>query len=257
MKPLPENAFLDFDFDKTLILSVSGGRDSTAMALALWDFTTLYPRDYDIRLLYETTGFNKSEATRTVKRLAEDTGWPLDIVKYQGPRRPIDILKESFYAIPKALKIIEEGGKKTYKKVFACCNWLKKKPANDYIKSLDRDKVIIALGFKAGDKALHRIYRLKQLREWNTYFRTKANGYTYFYPLRDAQESTIERILRRFGYGEVKSSGCAICPIFCVAKWHKKDPETDIRSRIYARRLGIDFPNHEQLTIRESCVKEK
>ena len=257
MKQMLDEAFSSFDFDKTLILSVSGGRDSTAMALALWDYTVLYPDNYDIRLLYETTGFNKSKATATVKRLAKNTGWHLDIVKYQGDKRPIQILKESFRAIPKALKIIEEGDRKTYKKVFACCKHLKKKPAKLYIKKSNPDKVIIAIGFKIGDKALHRYYRMKELVEWNTYFRTKVNGYTYFYPLRDCQEKDIDTILRNFGYGDTESSGCWLCPIFCVAKWHKKDPESDIKSRVYARGLGIEFPDSEQLTLRESCTKQE
>ena len=248
-----ELAFKSADPSKILILSVSGGRDSTAMALSLWDFITKYPDDYNIRLLFETTGFNKVKSVHIVHRLAKMTGWPLDIVRYQGPLKPLAILKESFYAIPKALEILQLDKNRSYKKVFKCCKLLKKKPAENHIKTFDRNKVIIALGFKDGDRARHRKYRLGQLREWDTFFRTKVNGYTYFYPLRDCQERDIKKILKSFGFDNIESSGCSKCPIFCIAKWDKKDPEASIRSKRYAKQLGISFPNDEQTEIRDYC----
>lgn len=246
--------FDTLDFDKKIILSVSGGRDSTAMSLELWDYVIFHQIDADILLMYENTSFNRSSGTKTVKLLAEKTGWPLEVVKYKGELRPIDILKESFRSIPKAIELSQHIKRKSYKKVFKCCDLLKKQPVQKYISQFSPKGIIIVLGIKGGDNALHRRYRMNQLRLWDTFFRThKKNGYTYFYPLRDAQESDIEQTLTNYGFQDTKGSGCAMCPIFCIADWDEKDPATAIRSKKYAMLLGVELRAENQPPLRAFC----
>ena len=240
--------------DKKLIFSVSGGRDSTAMTLEFWEYVNIHELKPDVLLMYEQTGFNRSSASRMVKELSEKTGWPLKIVKYQGEEKPIHILKEAFRNIPLALEQREQNPKRTtIKNLFRCCDVLKKDPYKKYIKSLEPASVIIVVGIKGHDGALHRRYRLRQIRDLNTFFRTKKDGYTYFYPLRDITDKNVARILRRFGYENLKGSGCAMCPFFLIADWDAKDPDAAIRSRKFAKLLGIEPRPTSQPPLRAFC----
>lgn len=239
--------------DKKIILSVSGGRDSTAMSLELWDYMTFHQLDLDILLMYEQTGFNSSYATRTVKELQEKTGWPLEVVRYQGEQKPIQILRESFKKIPEALTRLDEG-KKEVKNLFRCCTVLKKKPYHEFIRRFAKDEIIIVVGLKGKDGALHRRYRMRQLRDLDTYFRTKSDGYTYFYPLRDASDKDVRNILRRFNMAHVKSSGCVMCPFFLIYDMGDKDAER--RSRYFAKLNGIEPRMTNQPPLRAFCAEE-
>ena len=242
--------FDTLDFSKKIFICASGGRDSTAMALALKDYS---PSSLgNISLLWENTRVTKLSARKTLERLADYTGFPLIEVRYEGKEKPIQILKESFKQIPKALEHVELG-KKSYKKFFRCCDVLKKQPSKDFISQFEKDEIILFLGFKAGDKALHRVYRMSELRGWDTFYRRKKDGYLYFYPLRDCQEKDIETILKHHEFESTKSSGCTMCPVFCVADWDKKDPETARRSKALAKRLGIDLRAENQRSILEFC----
>ena len=249
-------SFETLDFDKKIILCVSGGKDSTAMALSLWDHCLFHQIDADISLLFGDTRINRSKGRETIKQLAEKTGWPIHTARYEG--KPLQVLHDSFRIIPKAIEQAQghaNGGPKSYKTLFPCCAILKKKPMDNYIKSLQGQEVILLLGLKGGDAALHRKYRMGQLREWNTFYRRhKKNGILYYYPLRDCQQSDIERVLKNYGFEDVESSGCSICPIFCVADWKHKDPDTWRRSMAMSERLGIPIRAENQLGIEGFCT---
>ena len=240
--------------DRTVFLCVSGGRDSTAMALML--AAQPQAKDMDIRLLFGDTRLNSPRARKVVKRLSEEHDWPLVVARYEGEEKVIDILRRSFEVIPKALerKDFHRSGKsKSYKTLFPCCDVLKKRPMRDLLKTLDKDSTVQLLGIKGGDKALHRYYRMKQLRDACTYWRLKKDGYLYYYPLRDYSDDQVQAVLDYYDYGDVTSSGCAVCPIFCVADWEKKSPETTRRSRLMAQRFGVDPRAENQMPLRMFC----
>jgi len=233
--------------DKTIYFLASGGRDSTAMILEAWKV------GLQGTLILGDTGVNRPNSLMILNRLSSVTGYPLIKVKYEGDKRPIEILKESFRKIPLALELLEND--KTYKNAFPCCSILKKKPMTKFLKTCDPDNSILVLGIKAGDRALHRRYRMNQLRDRETFQRKHVKtNLLYYYPLRDCQESDIKETLEEFDFNDTHSSGCSLCPIFCVADWEKKDPNVSLRSIRYAKRLGVDFPKGQQTELREFCT---
>ena len=240
--------------DRTIFICVSGGRDSTAMTLLLANDKRA--SNMDIRLLFGDTRLNSPRARKVVKRLSKDFDWPLEIARYEGQDKVIDVLRQSFEVIPSAIERKDHhvsGKSKSYKTLFPCCTILKKHPMRTFLKKQDKDKIIQFLGIKGGDKALHRWYRMKELRDANTYKRLKKDGYLYYYPLRDYSDSQVQEVLDRYGYNDVTSSGCMVCPIFCVADWEKKNPETTRRSRLMAKRFGVDLRAENQLPLRAFC----
>ena len=238
--------YSDIPQDKTIYFLASGGRDSTAMILEAWKV------GLQGTLILGDTGVNRHNSLMTLNRLSSVTGYPLIKVKYEGDKRPIEILKESFHNIPLALELLEKD--KTYKNAFPCCSILKKKPMNRFLKTRDPDNSILVLGIKAGDRALHRRYRMNQLRDRETFQRRHVKtNLLYYYPLRDCQDSDIKEILSEFGFNGTHSSGCSLCPIFCVADWEKKNPETTRRSRLMAKRFGVDLRAENQLPLRAFC----
>ena len=223
------------------------------MVLELWDYCHFHQIEPDIKLLYGDTRLNMGKSRKVLERLSSKTNYPLMSARYEGKQTPIEVLHESFKAIPKAIELKEHQGA-TYKKVFKCCNVLKKQPMKDYFKTLDPENILLLLGIKKGDKAIHRKYRLGELRDLNTYYRKQTNGFTYYYPLRDYEEEDIIRVLKRYNFQNVESSGCAICPIFCVADWEEKDPSTHDASHKMAERLGVDLRAENQLPLSIFCT---
>lgn len=226
---------------------VSGGKDSTAMVLKEYD------EGRTGELLYGNTRLNKGYAKKQVQRLAEYVGWTLHEARYEGDQRPIDVLKESFHKLPEAFKWIEEKG--TYgRKMFKCCDILKHGPMITWQKAQDKDSCFV-LGLKGSDGALHRRYRMRELRERDTFYRRiKSNGLLYYYPLRDWTPTQVKDKLREHGFQDVKGTGCTICPIFCIYEgFRKADPDTWRRSVQMADRLGIEHPAMGQTFIPEFC----
>lgn len=250
----------DLDFEKKIFILASGGKDSTAMSLELWDYCHFHGIDADISLLYGDTRINRAGGKSVLDRLHDLTGWPLLTARYEGEKPAIQILHESFRLIPKAIERAQgftNGGSKSYKTLFPCCSILKKHPMDHFINSLKDKEVILLLGIKGGDIALHRRYRMAQLERAGTYYRRhKKNGLLYYYPLRDCQQTDIEHSLGRFGFGDIQSSGCSMCPIFCVADWKKKDVETWRRSVAMAQRLKVPLRAENQLGIEAFCGSE-
>lgn len=243
------------ELDRTIYVCVSGGKDSTAMTLLLGQEPEAKKKD--IHLLFGDTRLNSPRARKVVKRLSEDHNWPLDVARYEGQDKVIDVLRQSFERIPAAIEKKEfptAGKGKSYKTLFPCCDILKKRPMTAFLKQQGKDNIVQLLGIKGGDKALHRWYRMKQLRENNTYLRLKKTGYLFHYPLRDHTDKQIDEILQAHDYGDVQSSGCITCPIFCVADWDKKSPETARRSKMMAARFGIELRAENQMPLSMFCT---
>ena len=229
---------------------VSGGRDSTAMVLKALD------EGITGTLVYGNTRINMKQSFDSLKKLESYTGWPLEIVRYEGEKKPITILKESFAKIPQAVEHMKETGV-FRRNMFQCCNILKHKPMIEFSKAQPKDSCFV-LGLKGSDSAIHRIYRMKQLRELDTFYRRhKANNLLYYYPLRDWTEEQVTEKLQEHGFNNTHSSGCTICPIFCIFEnWRKKDPDTWRRSVQMADRLGIEHPAQGQQFLTEYQCKE-
>ena len=219
---------------------VSGGRDSTAMVFKALD------EGITGTLVYGDTRLNMKQSFDSLKKLESYTGWPLEIVRYEGEKKPIIVLKESFSKIPQAVEHMKETGI-FRRNMFQCCNILKHKPMIEFSLAQQKDSCFV-LGLKGGDSAIHRIYRMKQLREQDTFYRRhKANNLLYYYPLRDWTEEQVTDKLQEHEFDNTHSSGCSICPIFCIFEsWRKKDPDTWRRSVQMADRLGIEHPAQGQ-----------
>ena len=193
-------------------------------------------------LVYGNTRLNLKGAKRSLDKLVNYVDWPLHEVRYAGDKKPIAVLKQSFLKIPQAIEHMKQTGV-FRRNMFQCCNILKHKPMIEFCKELSEDSCFV-LGLKGSDHSVHRIYRMKQLRELDTFYRRhKSNGLLYYYPLRDWTQQQVKDKLSEHGFQDVKSSGCSICPLFCVfEKWGKKDPDTWRRSVQMADRLGVEHP---------------
>ena len=226
---------------------VSGGRDSTAMVLKALD------EGMTGTLVYGDTRLNMKQSFDSLKKLESYTGWPLEIVRYEGEKKPIIVLKESFSKIPQAIRHLKETGVFS-RNMFECCNILKHKPMIEHAKRQGANACFV-LGLKGSDQSITRIYRMKQLRELGTYYRRIVkNKLLYYYPLRDWTEEQVTEKLQFHGFNNTHSSGCTICPIFCMFEnWRKKDPDTWRRSVQMADRLGIEHPAQGQQFFPSIC----
>jgi 3'-phosphoadenosine 5'-phosphosulfate sulfotransferase (PAPS reductase)/FAD synthetase len=227
---------------------VSGGRDSTAMVLDALD------KNKSGILLHSDTRLTMNKSKESLEKLQKYTGWELEIVRYDGDKKPIQILKEAFSKVPDAIEHMKKTGV-FRRNMFQCCNILKHRPMLDFQKKQPEDSVYV-LGLKGSDSAIHRIYRMRELRERDTFYRRhKATGLCYYYPLRDWTEQQVTDKLNEHGFNDVHSSGCTICPIFCMFEsWKNKDGDAWRRSVQMADRLGIEHPAQGQQFFTE-CFK--
>ncbi|TET11142.1 MAG: hypothetical protein E3J82_06100 [Candidatus Thorarchaeota archaeon] len=233
---------------RRVIFLASGGRDSTAMVLEAHKVGIT-----NAIMAFNDTGLNRNGAVDVLNQLADITGYKLEIVKYDGDKRIKDILHNSFERIPKVLQKQKESGS-YYKNYFYCCHELKHKPMENYIKTLD-EKVVLVLGLKGSDGAKVRRFRMMELRQDHTFIRVhKKNNRMYYYPLRDCANKDVAMILDEFGMNGIKSSGCRICPVFCIfPNMRKKDPLVWLRSATLARKMKIEFPLSDQAQLSVFC----
>ena len=243
---------------------VSGGKDSTAMVLkefeerqdTLWkkikNWLRRVPKPV---LVFGDTRLNLTHGRKSVEKLRKYTGWYLHIVRYEGDKKPFHVLKEAFKKLPQAIDHMKKTGI-FRRNMFQCCNILKHGPMIEWSKQQSKDSCFV-LGIKGSDGAIHRRYRMRELRERNTFYRRhKANNLLYYYPLRDwTQEQVLEK-LREHGFSDIKSTGCSICPIFCMFEsWRKKDPDSWRRSVQFADRLGVKHPAMGQQFLTKLCYE--
>ena len=83
---------------------VSGGRDSTAMVL------DAYEQGKEGILLHSDTRLTMSKSRESLDKLQSYTDWPLEIVRYEGEKKPIKILKEAFSKVPDAIEHMNKTG---------------------------------------------------------------------------------------------------------------------------------------------------
>jgi len=213
-----------------------------------------YYRGVKGTLLFGDTGLTSKDARRVVERLRKHTGFPLMVAKYTGEKSPRMIIEESFPMIPLVLEDIKKQGH--YRKNrFDCCRILKHKPMDSAVGCFEKDDLVQVLGIKGADGSFARRWRLSELRNRGTYSRLKADGFLFYYPLRDCSDADISQVLYDFGFGKIKSSGCVLCPVFCIFDgMRKKDPGSWFRSVSLARKLKIPFYFADQTLIRDYCT---
>jgi len=238
----------EFDRTKKLYFLASGGRDSTALILEA------YSQGIDGKMLFSSTYYNMGESLETLRRLQRYTGYELITVKYHGEKKPRDILRNSFLKIPDVIYFMTRN-KRYSKNAFSCCRILKENPATLFMKTLDFDNTVLAMGIKAGDGSIYRRLRLGELRKAGTFYRRLVkNNLLYYYPLRDSCESDISFVLSNHGFENTKSSGCRLCPVFCLFITMKKsNPETWLRSNKFAESLGIETEYSQQTKLTKFC----
>jgi len=218
--------------DRDIVFLASGGRDSTAMVLEA------YQLGLKGILLFGDTRFN-GRGKKVVQELAEYTSYTLHIATYDGKERPIDVLNQSFKNIPITLERQKTCGR-FQRNYFYCCNKLKHGPMDRYLERLSDLNIIQVLGLKKTDGNVHRRLRLGELRSKKQFYRIKANGSMFWYPLRDCTDKDVSMILDEHGFSRVSHSGCWLCPILCMfVSAEDKDPEAYRVSMDKAKRMGI------------------
>lgn len=241
----PEYSELDKSLD--VFFLASGGRDSSAMVLEAWDLGIKGV------MVWNNTRFNHKNK-KVLEQLSDKTGFELIEVTYDGSKKPMQVLKESFLKIPLALERLEMN-RFSWRNAFPCCHVFKHGPMNRYFKTLDTSSAVLVLGIKGADGSYVRRWRLSELREQDTFYRRhKNNNLLYYYPLRDLSNKDISAVLSDHKMNNIKGSGCSMCPVFCLFdNMHKSDSDCWLRSVRYAKRLGVDFPGANQTELREFC----
>lgn len=240
--------FSQLPLDKDVYFLASGGRDSSAMVLEAYNL------GIEGTMLFNYTHYNNA-SIEILQKISDFTNYDLVSIKYDGKKAPGIILKESFLNIPKALERVKNN-RFSWRNTFTCCNAFKKRPMNRYFKTLDSTRAILLIGIKGHDGSYIRRWRLSQLRKKEVFHRLhKKNGLLYYYPLRDCTDEDIKFVLADYGFEWIGSSGCSLCPVFCLFDgMRKNDPITWLRSVTYARKLGVDFPHANQTQLTQFCT---
>jgi len=238
--------YSQLDTRREVFFLASGGRDSTAMVL---EAHSLGLRG---TMLFNDTGLDRG-GEPVLRRLADLTGYPLVVLKYDGDTPAGEILRKSFLRIPEVLAKMKSTGR-YWKNYFYCCKALKHGPTERYLRTLDKESAVLVLGIKGSDGSVTRRLRLAELRDRQTFLRRHRNGRLYYYPLRDCSDADVAAVLDEYGLAGISSSGCSLCPVFCLfAGMVKKEPSTWLRSVNYARRLGIRFEFADQTELMHFC----
>lgn len=204
-------------------------------------------------LVFNDTLYNRQGAREVLEKLSKLTGFPLKVVRYDGEKRPGLIIRESFLKVPMVLKKTQKT-KKFRKSYFPCCKHLKHDPTTRYFRSISNPKnAVLVMGIKGADGSYNRRIWLAELRKKDTFYRRhKKNGLLYYYPLRDCNDSDIKRVLGEGSFDWVQSSGCRLCPVFCIFPGLRRaDPATWAHSNNLARCLDIDYPLRGQTELLE------
>ena len=228
---------------------VSGGRDSSALLLEAWK------RGIRGVIVFQETMLERATGRKMLKQLTDLTEYPLEIIRYNGNNVPKNILRDSFMQLLDVLPKLRRVGydkKLTYdKSKFTCCDILKKRPMKVWFKNrqMDKDSIVLVMGIKGADGSTHRRIHMAQIRNQDTFFRLQANGFRYYYPLRDMGDKMVRGILEEHGFDDIRPSGCVMCPVFCIfPAMIQRDRVAWLRSVTFARKLGIPMSRvHKQL----------
>ena len=244
VKLIPELCIEELSNFSDIVLSMSGGTQSTAIALDLAE------QGVEFRMCHHDTGLESKRTREVINRIAEELEVELTIMK--PIMSPKEAVMTGFQSIKFAMDR-EKQGKKFKHDWFKCCNHLKHEPAARFRATLDVDRAITILGFAAYDSFRRGVW-LNELRtrtgrcEGNKYEfchfpKSMKNTIWHCYPLRDHRSKNVMRqFLDDHGFHEVRRSGCQICPIILYKKAVKQDPKCYLRSKKFFMK---HFQGHE------------
>ena len=237
-----------YEYKNWLVL-VSGGWESTLMALELNDYRT---EEINFVLLNNDTGLRLKKSVETLEKLKEvvkpDEYIEIKASEYLKESKRVkekkvkEVLDYSFRQIDRQIERMNKGLKYD-RNYFRCCSLLKKNPFHWWIRK-NREKYkpeesIIVSGI-APYESRQRAYRLVELRKKGTFKRFyKTVGYWFFYPYRDfyKRKEVYEELVKR-GFKGIEHSGCIVCPIMLIFEdFKKKEPEAYARSKRYLNNL--------------------
>ena len=223
---IPEEFWEEMTHFKNIVILVSGGKDSTYLALEF------KKRNIEASLLFNNTGLAMPESLKTLTEIMKLTGYQLHMSIAENS---IEIVKETFKRIDLLDETIPD---EVRRKIMYCCNKLKKNPSKKLAKILyDPSDTIFIRGDRPTENR-HRYARLAQIRKLGTFIRfLKTMGYWYAFPLRDMKKPPIVKEIEG-----IKSSGCAVCPALLIYRMMKNDPKRYIASRkFYIKVVGGKF----------------
>ncbi len=227
---------------------VSGGKDSTAMALSLFEQQDQI--EGEIILIHNNTGLRMQSAEDTLTKLRKKTKFQFIELKAEYPRKT-DLLKDSFKALPKAQEAKDQG--RYDRRVFPCCYELKHKPGKEFIKSIpkrERERYVFLSGITQYESR-RRGWFLNRITKENTYhiWNTKMHAF-YGYPFRNLHSlKDVEWFLASHGFHETEHSGCVICPVLLLFELDRVAPIRWIRSKkfLLSHVKGLEWCGMEKL----------
>lgn len=224
--PLKEKFLQELELFNRIIVSVSGGVDSTAVALEL------HRRGYKCELLWNNTMRSMKESRETIAKLANYTKWPLHItIAFANQKKLTKQMREY------VRKIIEED-LKYEKHGLRCCYHLKEKPLKLFFRSMKNNLNVINISSIAPYEGQQRRLRMIELRKKGTFIRYKRVEEIFFgYPLRDFTHGYHGKLAENYvknykDFRDVKSSSCHTCPVVAMfVKLDQDDPKRIERSK--------------------------
>jgi len=200
---------------------ISGGYHSTTSALLLKDygFSNVY-------LVHNRTYLEMKSSLDLIQKIIYLTDYPYILVEPNLKERIGKIYKDSLNMIPEIIEYYKQN-KKNIRDLIPCCRKLKKNPARRfYTKEIDKQNSVI-ISSLLPHESFNRNWRLKELRNNNTYIRLHRNaGYVYHaYPFRDYySDNPFHKYLLSKGI-IAEHSGCVKCPLieaYLIYKNEKK-----------------------------------
>lgn len=223
-KVIPKAFWDEISVFDDIIISISGGVDSSAVAIAF------YIQGLNFELLWNNTLRSMKESRETIIQLMKTL------------KKPIYILYSPYdqkWITKRTKKKVEEivAGKIAYnKRNIPCCYYLKEAPVIQFAKK-QTDHNILFISSIAGYESMQRQIRLGELRNKNTFLRFKVREQRWFaYPLRDYTNRKQRVILQNFlafnGFSKVRASSCYTCPILYLFEKYIIEQDKQSKDRI-------------------------
>ena len=222
---IPNQFWKEIEPFENKIVLVSGGKDSTYIALEFWK------RKISCHYLHNDTGLTMKSSRDTLERLYELT--KENVIQFHKSKASDhcnvkEVLDSSFEKMDFIIKAKENEGKYLRNYLY-CCNKLKKKPMMGYCKNNFNPDTTVLIRGDSPKESFQRFARLKELKKQNKFvvFR-KTYGFYYAFPLRD-----LETDVEITEIENVVSSGCSICPVLLIFRMYKKDLKSYIKTKRY------------------------
>ena len=242
---IPDKFWKEIEHFENKIVLVSGGKESSAIALEFWK------RKVPCYYMHYNTGLTMPTSRASLKKLYEHTKDNVidfitinasDYLATLNPptsvKKVIDSVFEKMDEMLKDKESSDKARKNWRRHQLVCCDLLKKNPAQWYFKenkeNFPVDTTVRILGLSKYE-GHYRSLRLTELAKANTFLRyQKAKKGWYAYPLRDTYSpKTVPRYLERNGFGDVKSSGCSLCPVLLIFRMIDKDVISYAKTKKY------------------------